>query len=66
MDTMSTTTDLTEGQTFTPTEGKFAGRTMTVKTIGSTGRTLIAIEQGTEKKIILTRTLNPLTVRIED
>lgn len=53
---MTTLQNLTAGQTFTITEAghKFEGRTLTVKTVGDTGRTLLALDAD-GKKVFLKR-----------
>lgn len=54
---MSTIATLAEGQTFTVTEAghKFEGRTLTVKSIGTTGRTLLALDADRGNKVFLVR-----------
>jgi hypothetical protein len=54
---MTTLQTLTAGQTFTITEAghQFEGRTMTVKTVGATGRTLLALDATTGNKVFLKR-----------
>lgn len=54
---MSTIATLTEGQTFTVTETghKFEGRTLTVKSIGTTGRTLLATDAAKGNDVYLIR-----------
>lgn len=55
---MSTLASLSKGQTFTLTEPghKFEGRTLTVKSIGTTGHTLLAVDPVDGHSVYLYRT----------
>ena len=59
-----TIADLTEGDTFTITQPghKFEGRTLTVKSLGSAGRTLCATDTDRGGRVFLVRSADTVTV----
>lgn len=62
---MSTIATLTEGQAFVITEPghKFEGRTLTVRKIGETGRTLMATDAIKGNQVVLARNDASVEVR---